>query len=91
MNRIRNEQNDSGWPEPYPVNPVHPVKNVFFGCGLASLRPLRSLRLKEFPIPAIPAIRGSIHFGCGGPRGALFAVRKERNGPAKRKDGTLGS
>jgi hypothetical protein len=25
MNRIRNEQNDSGWPKPYRVNPVHPL------------------------------------------------------------------
>jgi len=39
MNRIRKEQNDGGWPDPYPVNPVHPVKNVFLGCGVSRAVP----------------------------------------------------
>jgi len=27
----------TAWSEPYPVNPVHPVQNIFFGCGFAAL------------------------------------------------------
>jgi hypothetical protein len=52
MIRIRKEQNDSGWSELYPLNPVHPVKNVFWGCGFAALGCLWSIHF-SLPLAAL--------------------------------------
>jgi hypothetical protein len=86
MNWIRKEQNDSGWPEPYPANPVHPVKNVFFGCGF--IRVIREIRGRLAPLRFVSFCSKKTIFGSklAGPQSAKIRAADRAGGAVCGRD-----